>query len=126
MSIAADGLLPAQVASDLQARELRTGAFLKYIDEGHVFGHTPFITELPIAGWTPKFESCNFQDLDLIREQRNQFIHAVENPSILPATETEKERLYERSMWILRKFAENIYQDIQQVRGQASEPPGSD
>jgi hypothetical protein len=125
LGLAADGLLPAQVASDLQARELRTRGFLKYIDEGRVFGHTPFTTVLPIAGWTPQFQSCNFQDLDLIREQRNRLIHAVENPSILPATELEKERLYERSMWILRQFAGNIYQDIQNVRGQSSESTGS-
>jgi hypothetical protein len=125
MGLAAEGLLPTQVASNLQARELRTRAFLKYIDEGHVFGHTPFATVLPITGWTPQFENCNFQDLDLIREQRNRFIHAVENPSILPATEIEKERLYDRSMWILRLFAGNIYQDILNVRGQSSESAGS-
>ena len=125
MGLASNDLLPSQVASDLQARELRTRAFLKYIDEGHVFGHTPFTTVLPVAGWIPQFENCDFQDLDMIREQRNKFIHAVESPSILPNSEIEKERLYERSMWILRQFASNLNQDVQNIRGNSSEPSGS-
>jgi hypothetical protein len=116
MGLAADRLLSPQIASDLQARELRALAFLKYIDEGHVFGHTPFKTVLPIIGWTPQFQSCDFQDLDRIREQRNKLIHAVGNPSILPTTELEKEQLYERSMWILRQFAGNLDQNVQKIR----------
>lgn len=125
MDLAGADLLPTQVVSGLKARESGTKAFLQYIDKGHVFGHTPFTTVLPIMGYTPKFEKCDFRDLDLIREQRNQFIHALKNPSILPATEPEKERLYERSMWILRQFAGNIYQDIQNIRGQSSESANS-
>jgi hypothetical protein len=111
-----DGILPASVGTELRKREFRTAAFLQFVDSGQVFGHSPFSTVLPIAGWTPKFENCDFSDLNAIREQRNKFIHAVENTSILPNTEMEKECLYDRSMWILRQFAGNVFQDAQRLR----------
>jgi hypothetical protein len=116
LSLVYDELLPCQIGSKLKARERQTFKFLHYLDSGHVFGHSPFTTDLPVTGWTPQFEHCDFTDLDAIREQRNKFIHAVENASILPGSEIEKERLYERSMWILRQFAGNIDQDAQNLR----------
>jgi hypothetical protein len=111
-----DDLLPSGVGSELRKREFNAAVLLKFVETGKVFGHTPFFAVLPIAGWTPKFEECGFIDLDAIRKQRNKFIHAVEGPSILPETEVEKERLYDRSMWILRQFAGNIFQDVQRLR----------
>jgi hypothetical protein len=75
---------------------------------------------LPVVSWLPQLETCAYKDLDQIRVQRNEFIHAVTDASILPNTETEKERFYERSMWILRLFAGNIDQDVQAIRAKAS------
>lgn len=110
--IASINLLPKEIARELKKRELRTYQFLKYIDDGHVFGHTPFTTVLPKPGWMADFEKCDFSDLNDIREQRNRFIHAVDSTTILPIEEPEKDRMYERSMWILRQFAGNLDQDI--------------
>lgn len=119
-------LLPLEVGRKLKTLERRTWDFFKYIDEKHVFGCTPFTTVLPVAGWIPKFENCDFKDLDCILRQRNRFIHAVENPLILPSKkEVEKEQSYERSMWILRQFAGNLDQDVQNIRMHSSRPTGS-
>jgi hypothetical protein len=103
-----DKILTESVSKELRKRERSTGSFLSYIDKGHVFGRSPFTTVLPVAAWVPKTETCTFDDLNRIRELRNNFIHAVPDRAILPASEVEKERLYERSMWIMRKFAENV------------------
>ena len=120
LGLAEDSLLLPRVSSRLRELDRRTNGFFRYLDSGAVFGHSPFTTVLPLAGWTPQFETCTFADLDSIREQRNKFIHAVENPAILPNTDIEKERLYERSMWILRQFAGNIDQDVQRIRGSST------
>jgi hypothetical protein len=45
--LAADRLLAPNVVAELRSRRTRTRAFLQYIDEGHVFGHTPFTTGPP-------------------------------------------------------------------------------
>ena len=111
-----DGFLPFEVGSELKKREFRTAALLQFIDSGEVFGHSPFSTILPISAGTLQFEECSFGDLESIRKLRNELIHAVGSASILQNTEPEKERLYERSMWILRQFAGNIFQDTQGLR----------
>lgn len=116
LGLADDNLLASDVAFRLRALERHTREFLRYVDSGRVFGHSPFATVVPVAGWAPQYENCTFADLDAIREQRNKFIHAVESASILPNTESQKERLYERSMWILRQFAGNIDHEIQCLR----------
>ena len=123
--LVAESLLAPDIAGELHRRTLRTKAFLQYIDEGRVFGHTPFTTILPIVGWSPKTETCNSSDLDRIRDLRNEFIHAVESRSILPSSEVEKERLYERSMWILRQFAGNVDLDVQRMRTKSELAPGT-
>jgi hypothetical protein len=116
LGLAADGLLPPRTSQRLTSLKFRTGAFLKYIDAGHVFGRSPFTTVLPLAGWTPRIETCGFVDLDAIRTTRNGFIHGIRGSKILPDTEVEKEHLYERSMWILRNFAGNTDQEVRGVR----------
>lgn len=116
LRLADAGMLPTHVADELRRRQRRTRNFLEYIDQGHVFGHTPFVTVPPVVGWVPSTETCVFADLDAIRNLRNQFIHGVSGPEILPASEPEKERLYERSMWILRQFAGNVDTDVRRVR----------
>lgn len=52
MSLASDGLLSDPVLSRLQRIEQSqsTKAFLGYINSGNVFGHTPFVTVLPVGG----------------------------------------------------------------------------
>jgi hypothetical protein len=111
-----DGFFPLEVGSELKRREFRTAAFLQFVDSGQVFGHSPFSTIFPISAGTVQFEECGFADLESIREQRNKLIHAVGSSSILENTEPEKERLYERSMWILRQFAGNVFQDALGLR----------
>jgi hypothetical protein len=110
------GMLPVAVSNELRTRQRRARGFLEYIDQGHVFGHSPFVAVRPVMGWLPITENCTFPDLDAIRELRNQFIHGVSGPDILPATEPEKERLYERSMWLLRQFAGNVDTEVRRVR----------
>ena len=84
----------------MRKRKLRTKSFLEYIEEGALFGHTPFTTVLPVMSWVPTTDSCAYSDLDKIRELRNRLIHAVSSPDIpgLPESELDKEHLYERSM----------------------------
>jgi hypothetical protein len=110
--ISSHDLVSKDILEELKKRESKIYRLLKYIDDGHVFGRTPFTTVLSKPGWTPDFEMCNFKDLDAIRGQRNKFIHAVENASILPLDEAQKELMYKRSMWILRRFAQNIDHNI--------------
>jgi hypothetical protein len=112
-----DTLIPPAICSALRSRERRTEQFLRYIDEGHVFGESPFRSVLPLAGWVPQFENVEYADLDRIRIIRNDFIHGIKDTSILPISSPEKERFYERSMWILRKFAENIDTEVRGIRG---------
>jgi hypothetical protein len=100
-------LLVPTVSKGLKKRERHTEAFLKYIDSGQVFGASPFKTVLPARGWVPGIENCDFKDLDEIRRQRNELIHAEEGT---PMRLDANERNYERSMWLLRQFAGNIDQ----------------
>jgi hypothetical protein len=116
LGLANDGLLTPTTVSALNGLKFRTRAFLKYIDDGHVFGRTPFQTVLPVVGWTMKIETCSFVDLDEIIKRRNHFIHAINSPSILPISQTDKEIMYMRSMDILRGFASNLDQDVETIR----------
>lgn len=111
LGLVADGLLPAKVCNELRTAERQTRGFLKIVDSQKVFGHSPFASVLPT-----NLEKIDFDDLDAIRNQRNEFIHAVKDASILPNSEGEKERLYERSMWILRLFAGNVDNGVQRLR----------
>ena len=63
----------------------------------------------------PSFDEYDYKDLNEIRVLRNQFIHGVESPEITSENILLKQRRYERSMWILRKFAENIQFDVQRA-----------
>lgn len=120
LQLVRDNVLPESVSNELRKRERSTGRFLSYIDQGHVFGRSPFITVLPVVSWVPKTETCTIDDLDRIRELRNGFIHAITDRAMLPAAEVEKERLYDRSMWIMRKFAENVDHETQGQRKQST------
>lgn len=116
LALADDGLLPGATCAELRARERRTEQFLRYIDGGHVFGKSPFVTVLPIPAWTPQVETCSFPDLDEIRRQRNEFIHAVDRRSIAIKLPMGMDRYCDRSMWILRHFAEHVDTEIQGIR----------
>ncbi len=120
LGLVRDALLPDHICLDIKKKEKSTAKFLSYIDSGHIFGHSPFTTILPVVSWQPKTESCTFSDLNDIRELRNRFTHAVTDRSILPASEMDKERLYERSMWIMRKFAENVDHETRSTRNQTT------
>src|SRR5215472_13028913 len=89
--------------------------FLDYIESGRVFGHSPFVTILPVPGWMPKTEECTYSDLVKIRELRNDLVHGAVPQEVAEASKMTRERLYERSMWILQQFASNIQQDIAQM-----------
>jgi hypothetical protein len=50
MQLSSANLLSGEITSELKKLELRTYRFLKYIDDGHVFGHSPFRAILPKPG----------------------------------------------------------------------------
>ncbi|NIP26549.1 MAG: hypothetical protein GWO38_22655 [Phycisphaerae bacterium] len=116
LDLVTEGLVSGDSAKELQKRKHQTALFLSYIDSGKVFGRSPFITVLPVTGWVPKTEICDFKDLTKIRELRNDFIHGINDSEIMPISEIEKERLYSRSMWIMRNFAGNVDQEINKIR----------
>ncbi len=107
------GELPADVIQNLRDKEYRTKQYLDYIDSGAVFDHSPFITLLPVRGWVPATEQCTYADLNAIRDMRNAFIHGVDDPDITRDSVAAKQKLYERSMWILRQFATNVDREVQ-------------
>jgi hypothetical protein len=111
------GALTPEVSRKLRAKWYKTKQFLDYLESGEVFGHSPFVTILPVPGWVPKTEECTYSDLDKIRELRNDLVHGAVPQEVAEASEMTRERLYERSMWILRQFASNIQQDIAQMLG---------
>jgi hypothetical protein len=69
-------------------------------------------------GWVPSTEDVNYKDLNAIRALRNSFIHGVESPEITSEDIGAKQHRYNRSMWILRKFAENVQWEVQLALGQ--------
>src|SRR5271157_1249415 len=87
---------------DLKKNERKTKQFLDIIDSGRVFGESPFITLLTIMGWHITTEHCNYNDLNSIRDLRNDFIHGVETPEITKDSITDKQNKYNKCMWILR------------------------
>jgi len=103
-------VLAPEVCEELKKLERRTERFLRYIDSGKVFGHTPFRTVLPVPGWTPTFEECGYAELDAIRRLRNQLIHTPQTSTI-----DRTDQRYDRSMWTLRLFAGNIDQAVEVV-----------
>ena len=114
------GVLPQVVVSDLETRWRQTKRFFDTINSGDVFGCSPFTALLPVMGWIPSTEEVGYNDLTDIRELRNTFIHGVETPEITSEDIGAKQRRYDRSMWILRKFAENIQWEVQRALGQWS------
>ncbi len=109
------GVLQPPVVKDLETKWRQTKQFFDKIESGDVFGRSPFTALLPAAGWMPSFDEYDYKDLNEIRVLRNQFIHGVESPEITSENILLKQRRYERSMWILRKFAENIQFDVQRA-----------
>jgi hypothetical protein len=114
------GRIRGGVAERLRKAERKIGRFLAILNSGEVFGHTPFRTILPVEGWTPSFETCEFKDLDRIRIQRNSLVHAASELELLQGEYEKLESFYERDMWVLRKFAENVENDLEALRT----PPG--
>jgi hypothetical protein len=117
LNLIQDGLLPSVVRTELKKKEKVTAKFLKYIDSGAVFGKSPFVTIIPVSSWIPQTETCNYDALDEIRRLRNKLIHSVGDRNILNISEIEKERRYKRSMWIMRKFAENVDYEVMHIKG---------
>ena len=111
--------LPPSVCTELRRIKKQTENYLKYLDSGSVFGRSPFVTVLPVEGWVRTTETCNYADLDEIRRLRNDLVHRATSPIITGKGEYEKEKLYDRSMWILRQFASNVQQDVGQAIGNA-------
>jgi hypothetical protein len=111
------GAFNSEIADKLRRRWLKTKAFFDLIESGVVFGRTPFRTALPVPGWQPSIEDIGYNRLDEMRELRNDFIHGVESPDILSESLMAKHRRYERGMWVLRKFAENIMWEVQRALG---------
>jgi hypothetical protein len=103
-------LLPPRISNQLKRRQRQTEGFLKYIDSGAVFGRSPFETVLPVPGWIFSTERCGYGDLDRIRKMRNAITHG--NQVLLDEANESTDRVYQRSMWILRQFAANIDQEI--------------
>lgn len=114
-----DGLFPADVSAQLRAAARSAGRLLARLNTDDVFGHTPFRTVLEVPGWIPSFETCGFNDLDEIRRTRNRLVHAATEREFLDGGYDGIEGVYDRSMWILRKFAENVENDIEALRGTA-------
>jgi hypothetical protein len=106
-------VLPKGVKNELKARWRQTERFLAYIESGSVFGHSLFRTMLPVLGWVPQIEECDYSDLDDIRRLRNDFIHGIETPEITEENIAKKQQRYTRSMWILRKYAENVQHEVE-------------
>jgi hypothetical protein len=98
-------------------RKLRAGGkqLFDLIDSGDLFGQTPFRTILPVAGWNQETEVCDYGDLNAIRRLRNDFVHGIRYPEIGEDGHMAKERLYNRSMWILRNFAANTMLETRQL-----------
>lgn len=111
------GALPPDVSGELRRKWRNTKKFLGYINSGRVLGRSPFVTLLPVAGWIPTMERCDYADLDKIRDLRNDFVHGVVPPEITDGDEFAKEKIYTRSMWILRQFASNVRQDVERLQG---------
>jgi len=111
------GAFDEDTVAKLRERWKRTKQFFDLIESGIVFGRTPFRTALPIPGWHLSIENIGYNQLDEMRELRNNFIHGVESPDILSEGSLSKQQRYERGMWILRKFAENIMWEVQRALG---------
>jgi hypothetical protein len=111
------GAFNEEINDKLQRRWRQTKRFFDLLESGAVFGRTPFRTALPVLGWQPSIEDIDYSHLDSLREQRNDFIHGVESPDILSESLITKHQRYERSMWILRKFAENVLWEVQRALG---------
>ncbi len=110
-------VLAAATKNKLKENWLRTKRFFDVINSGQVFGYSPFHTVLPIIDEVGNLRVCDYSDLDKIRNLRNDFIHGIESPEILPISPMEKHKYYQRSMWILRQYATNIQSDVQKVLG---------
>lgn len=114
-------VLPEGISKELKKLWFNTKQFLDLIQSGNVFGRNPFVTVLPVMGWIPITETCGYAELDDIRKLRNDFIHGIESPEITSEHILTKQRRYVRSMWILRKFAENVQHEVELLLNQVSQ-----
>lgn len=108
-------VLPDGVQKELEKLWFKTKQFLDLIESGKVFGKSPFVTVIPVKGWIPRTETCGYAELEEIRRLRNEFIHGIELPEITSEHILSKQSRYMRSMWILRKFAENVQHEVESL-----------
>lgn len=111
------GAFNEKITGILRRRWRQTKQFFDLLESGAVFGRTPFRTALPVLGWQSGIEEIDYSHLEKLRELRNEFIHGVESPDILLESLGTKYQRYQRSMWILRKFAENVLWEVQRALG---------
>ena len=56
-----------------------------------------------------EFIEVDFSDLNIIRERRNRFVHSILDYDIEDNNIGQLQWQYDRDMWTLRLFAQNIF-----------------
>ena len=83
----------------------KTLAILNY----EVFESSPFDCILPEYDENGEFIKIGFSDLNIIREHRNRYVHSILNDDIKDNNIVKLQWQYDKDMWTLRLFAQNIF-----------------
>ncbi|HEX6751305.1 MAG TPA: hypothetical protein VF092_28700 [Longimicrobium sp.] len=111
----------AGLLSQSLVAKLSTKGTARFLDLLHneVFPASPFVAVLPVPGWAGDFEQLGYADLKAVRELRNGLVHGIDDPSITAEDALEKQRRYDRAMWMLRTFAANVQHETVRMLGAA-------
>ena len=74
-----------------------------------VFENSPFDYILPEIDSNGNFVKIGYNELDTIRKRRNKFVHSILNNSFDNENIMKLQKSYDKDMWILRLYAQNVF-----------------
>lgn len=100
--------LKVGILNKLKCSKGKTKKILDLLND-EVFENSPFEYILPEIDSSGKFVKIGYGELDTIRKRRNQFVHSILNNSFENENIMKLQKMYDKDMWILRLYAQNVF-----------------
>jgi len=106
--------LKGDILNKLKCCKGKTKKLLDLLND-EVFENSPFDYILPEIDSNGNFVKIGYNELDTIRKRRNKFVHSVLNNSFDNENIMKLQKLYDKDMWILRLYAQNVFYQVNEL-----------